>query len=288
MDNFDLNLNNYSLNDLLNLFHLPYNFDKEQLRQAKKIVLKTHPDKCELPKEYFLFFSKAYKMIYGIYEYRYKSDSKTTEYTTEKNDEHEHILKNIKNKPNFNDWFNKMFDKHKIENEHDKGGYGEWFSSNENIDNRKISYNEMGTVFEQKKGEIKDIIVKTDIQDVTNNSGMYSLTGEQPDYYESDIFSNLQYDDLKKAHTETVVPVTQQDYNEKQKFNSIHELQQHRQKQESAPLSLQQSKDFLAKNQSNSDKDDVERAYKLLRQDEIARQVNQKWWGNVKQITNNN
>ena len=95
-DNFDLNINNYSLNDLLNLFHLPYNFTREQLRQAKKIVLKTHPDKSKLPKEYFLFFSKAYKMIYSIYEYRYKSDNQSTEYVVEKNDEHEAILKKCK------------------------------------------------------------------------------------------------------------------------------------------------------------------------------------------------
>ena len=35
-ENFDLDINNYSLNDLLNLFHLPYNFTKEELRQSKK------------------------------------------------------------------------------------------------------------------------------------------------------------------------------------------------------------------------------------------------------------
>ena len=81
-----------------------------------------------------------------------------------------------------------MFDKHKIENEHDKGGYGEWFSSNENIDNRKFLIMRW-VQFLNKRKEDKGIIVKTDIQDVTNNSGMYNLTGEQPDYYESDIFS---------------------------------------------------------------------------------------------------
>ena len=36
----DLNLDNYELEDLLSLFQLPYNFDKEQLKSAKKIVLK--------------------------------------------------------------------------------------------------------------------------------------------------------------------------------------------------------------------------------------------------------
>ena len=61
MDDFDLNLNNYSLNDLLNLFHLPYNFDKEQLRQAK-IVLKRILISVSYQKNIF-YFSKAYKTV---------------------------------------------------------------------------------------------------------------------------------------------------------------------------------------------------------------------------------
>ena len=287
-NNFDLNINNYSLNDLLNLFQLPYNFTREQIKQAKKMVLKTHPDKSGLPKEYFLFFSKAYKMVYNIYEYRYKADNQSTEYIVEKNEEHEAILKNVKNKPNFNKWFNEMFENHKIDNEHDKGGYESWFRSDENIDDRKISYNEMNTVFQEKKKEVKDIVVKTEVQDINNQSGMYDLTGDKPSYYESDLFSSLQYDDLKKAHTETVVPVTEQDYLDKPKFNNVNHLREFRENSNSEPLSLQQSNKFLEKNKEMSDKKDIERAYKLLKQDEIVNEINKRWWGNVKQITNNN
>ena len=58
MDNLDLNLDNYELQDLLNLFHLSYNFTEVDLKRAKKIVLKTHPDKSGLSKEYILFFKK--------------------------------------------------------------------------------------------------------------------------------------------------------------------------------------------------------------------------------------
>ena len=48
METLDLNIENYDLNDLLNLFQLDYNFNEQDLKQAKKIVLQTHPDKCEL------------------------------------------------------------------------------------------------------------------------------------------------------------------------------------------------------------------------------------------------
>lgn len=56
MENLDLNIHNYELNDLLGLFELPFHFDDSDLKNAKRIVLKTHPDKSGLDKEYFLFF----------------------------------------------------------------------------------------------------------------------------------------------------------------------------------------------------------------------------------------
>ena len=72
MDDFDLNIDNYDLEDILNLFHLDYKFEKEKMKNAKLMALKTHPDKSGLPKEVFLFFMKAYKMIESIYEFKMK------------------------------------------------------------------------------------------------------------------------------------------------------------------------------------------------------------------------
>ena len=56
MDDLDLNINNYSLEELLNLFHLDYNFGENELKMAKKMALKTHPDKSGLSMKYFIFF----------------------------------------------------------------------------------------------------------------------------------------------------------------------------------------------------------------------------------------
>ena len=72
MNGFDLNINNYSLEDLLDLFRLDYNFDQSGLKKAKKIALKTHPDKSGLDKKVFMFFLKAYKMCETIYNFRVK------------------------------------------------------------------------------------------------------------------------------------------------------------------------------------------------------------------------
>ena len=71
----DLNLDNYNLAELLNLFKLKNNFNIDDLKTTKKIVMKLHPDKSGLDKEYFLFYCKAFRMLKQIYEFRNKNHS---------------------------------------------------------------------------------------------------------------------------------------------------------------------------------------------------------------------
>ena len=65
----DLDIDNYNLEDILSLFKVPLNFNKEDLKTVKKMTLMTHPDKSGLDKDYFLFYSKAYKKLHGIYHH---------------------------------------------------------------------------------------------------------------------------------------------------------------------------------------------------------------------------
>ena len=55
LSELDLNIDNYTLNDLYNLFNVSY-LDEPSLKTAKQIVLKMHPDKSQLDSKYFLFF----------------------------------------------------------------------------------------------------------------------------------------------------------------------------------------------------------------------------------------
>ena len=48
------------------------------MKECKKTVLKTHPDKSHLDEKYFIFFSKAYKKLQGIYEFQNKTNNKKT------------------------------------------------------------------------------------------------------------------------------------------------------------------------------------------------------------------
>jgi hypothetical protein len=282
--NLDLDLNNYDLVDILKLFNLQYNFTKDDLKKAKKIVLMTHPDKSKLDKSVFLFYTSAYKIIYKLYEFRYKSQQ-STEYTVEKNRENESILNklNLKHGKEFNKWFNEMFEKERLKNEFTDGGYGDWISSNEDIDTRKTTKENMNLAFETKKKEISSLVVRQGISELKSNN-FSDLTNDRPQSYSSDVFSKFCYEDLKVAHTETVVPVTNDDYMKIKKYNTINELQTDRSK-EIKPLSYDQSKKYLDTNSEIESKRDMERAYRLARLDEEAKKINNNWWSKLKQLT---
>lgn len=285
METLDLDLNNYGLNDILKLFNLDYDFNKEGLKQAKKVVLMTHPDKSHLDKKYFLFFTSAYKVLYKIYEFRYKSDNKNTDYVVEKNEENEEILSKIKNEKNFNKWFNEMFESAQLKNNDKETGYGDWMKSNEDLNNQTATKDTMNALIDNKKREMRSLIIHNSFRELNSQSGLYDLTNERPETYTSDIFSKLQYDDLKRAHTESVVPVTIDDYNNRKKYNNINELQNDR-SQQVITLSSEQSMKYLNDRKELETKSDIERAYKLAKQEEEARKINNNFWSKLKQLTN--
>jgi len=187
----------------------------------------------------------------------------------------------------FNKWFNEMFEKVRVKDEDVDTGYGKWFRSNDDINQEQIkSMAAMGEVFDRKKKESKALIKHNGIRDMMSGGG-YGLTRERPTEYGSDIFSgNLQYEDLKKAHTETVVPVTMEDFTGKKKFDSVESYIRHREKSKPDMVSLEQSKQMMRERNIQNDKINTERAFRLIKRDEEIDQANQKWWANLKQLKN--
>ena len=43
MENLDLNIHNYNLEDITNLFHIPTHFTKEDLKKCQKNCIKNAP-----------------------------------------------------------------------------------------------------------------------------------------------------------------------------------------------------------------------------------------------------
>lgn len=291
----DFNLDNYELIDILNLFNLNYSFNIDDLKRAKKIVLQLHPDKSGLDKEYFLFYSKAFRVIKGIYDFKNKkqdslnySNSDIVYLAGSEEDERNKLLidKLLKNDNlDFNKWFNETFEKINIIEEEKKNGYGEWFKSEDDIDTTTTTYNMMHKKISEKKEAMSALIKKEDIKAI-NNYGILGnfkeLDGSAPTSYGSDIFSKLQYEDLKKAHTETVVPVCDNDYLNVRKFNNIEDMQKYRNSQNMKPMSNAESKKTFYNQSKIEDENNVKLAYKLAKQEEQAKKANNEWWRNLK------
>ena len=291
MEMYDLDIDNYELDDILALFHVTSDFSNIDLKNAHKTALKMHPDKSRLPKEYFLFFMKAYQLLCKIYDFRHRREGKRPSYDTDLSRSEKLILDKMSESSKddaskFNELFNKMFEKVKIMDNEQDSGYESWFrDSSDEQDIKRISLSQFDNEFEKKKRACKDLVVSKGLLEMGGGGG-YDLLRGQPASYGASIFSKLQYEDLKKAHTETVIPVTREDYINKPKFSNVDSYRSFRDGQNIDPPSLEQSKRFLAEKDKRSTEGDIHRVFDILKQDEEIQNRNKQWWGYLKQIEN--
>jgi hypothetical protein len=287
LNTLDLDLDHYSLDDLYQLFNIHDGYlCEESLKTAKKIVLKMHPDKSQLDAKYFLFFSKAYKRLYGIYEFQNKSTKKTYKDEDFFNDSNKNILDNMfeKNKDfkdpkNFNSWFNKAFEKHRVDNPIEEG-YGDWLKSDEGFVtiNENVTKGNMNEIFEQKKKQIQAVTVYTGVTDMFSSTLGGSLL-DGSDAGSSD------YTDLRQAYTQTLIPVTMDDYNKMQKFNNVSEYKAHRERVDVKPLTKEEAEHKLLQKQRDHDQHSAALAFKYAREAERAKDKQNGFWSDLKQIT---
>jgi hypothetical protein len=109
---------------------------------------------------------------------------------------------------------------------------------------------------------------------------------EGPGEYSSGLFSNLAYEDLHKAHTETVIPVTDEDYESIPKFKSVNEYMNYRNAADIKPLTEQKAQEMLNRQNEKDSERATRRAYELARQTELAKQKNQGFWSNIQLLGN--
>ncbi len=126
-----------------------------------------------------------------------------------------------------------------------------------------------------KREEIKSI------QELQDNN---ILGLNEVEEYSSDIFSNFRYEDLKKAHIESVIPVTEEDIDEKNIFNNLEQLNRHRNSENLTPLSLKQANEYLHDIKNNDEEININRAYNLALENEKNNKLNNEWWKNLRQI----
>ena len=287
----DLDINNYDLDDLLRLFNISKNVNAEDLKKAKSKMLKTHPDKSGLDQKFFHFYSQAYKILYGIWEFKQKGNTTNTDYIpfeyTNKGEILDNWFKENKtlkeNKNSFNEWFNEQFNNAKIYSEGEQKGYDDWLRSRENDENVEIKdLKTMNKYIDDKKKHLRELslINKQEIEELwnTNTITASELSTNAPENYDSNMFSTLCYQDLQKAHTETIIPITNEDYEIKQKFNNVNEYISFRNNQDTLP---NENSDYLIKQQMKKDELAIQTAYNLAKQTELAKNKNGVFWKSI-------
>lgn len=280
----DLNIDHYDFDDILKLFKLPYHFSEKDLKTAKKIVLQTHPDKSGLNKDYFLFFSKAYKLLYKVFVFRSKVNTRQrddkdydAEDVEEFEKENEELITRIKNSNNFNKVFNELFVNMNMVQEDD--GYGDWLKQDTGIDIAQCKTpNDMKSVLNEYKN--KSCIVRHEIKDYYSTNSSQQTLDDNIQSYGAGLFSKLQYDDLKTAHEESIIPVADTN-NIKQK--SLDNIKQERSIIEK-PIEKKTAEHMLTTQMLADHKEANIRAFKLAKKTAENEEKQTIWWSKFKQI----
>jgi hypothetical protein len=243
----NLNIQMYSFNEILSLFdlHNINHITEEEMKKAKMLVLKTHPDKSRLPPEYFIFYKKAFEIIVNYYNNQNKTNAKVPHtkqnYNQHINNDNFHTDENVLNtietmKPEvFQKTFNELFEQNnmgrKIVNKN------EWFSKDDppfdiSLHNKANTVSAIHSNFEKIKQQQKqnEIVVFKQLQELPLNTTLTSgdLYEDIDDisnndvYIESNPFSKLRFEDLKKVHkNETIFQISEAEYKNIPKYDNV-------------------------------------------------------------------
>lgn len=243
MDTHNLNIHMYSLKEILDLFQLTYTISEEDMKRAKKKVLMLHPDKSRLSSDYFLFYKKAYEVVYQYYENQTKMNKvvpkEEVKYQPTKSDWNKSTDKkvtsviNTMSKTEFNNKFNELFENNMIDKP--VKTQNEWFSQESPIyeTTQQVSSKNMGQIFDTFKERQNGLTIYKGVQEMIINGGASRLYGDDDDddnnYVCSDPFSKLKYDDLRKVHKDqTIFSVSEKDYTKVKKYQSVDHLNRER------------------------------------------------------------
>ena len=267
----NLNIQAYTLDEVLGLFDLPYQLSVEDMKRAKKKVLMLHPDKSRLSPDYFLFYKKAYEIVYQFYEQQTRQSREVNERATvyqpvvqdHNKTTQNRISKTIQSMStqSFQEKFNELFESNQMGDRPDPRR-NDWFTQEEALYQipDRVSANAMGQVFDTVKKTTNGLVRYRGVQDMTSTSsaGSSHLYGDDADpeadadYVSCDPFSKLKFDDLRKVHKDhTVFAVGEADLANIQTYRSVDEFSRARSQHSYEPIAKERAEGVLL-NQSRA------------------------------------
>ena len=144
--------------------------------------------------------------------------------------------------------------------------------------NENVTKGNMNEIFEQKKKQIQSVTVYNGVTDMFSSTFGGSLLDG------GDVGSS-EYTDLREAYTQTLIPVTMDDYNKMEKFNSVSEYKAHREKVDVTPLTKKEGERKLIQMQQEKDQHSAALAFKYARESEKVKDKQNSFWSDLKQLT---
>lgn len=300
LSNISLDLDTYELEDILKLFSLEEvgTINQEDMKSARKTVMMTHPDKSGLSKEFFQFFAKAYERLSTVVDFRDRTSQTQNSYM----DKHRRIDVDIENESNFaealkkshivndnytvgkkwTDWkqkFDEWFEQHG-ELSANIEGYDEFMKSTEDLLPEGATQEEAKAFIETRKATLGALINHETISSIDSWNtfgGKSGCCGR---------FGVLQGggEDLRKAYTETVVPVTEDTFKNRKQYSSMDEFKRARH-QETNMIDYESGKSEYYRNKVNEEKRDLDNYYREIQKFEQNRLDVEKFRRSVLQIS---
>ena len=229
-----LDLESYTLDDLTRLFGICSlrSVTPSDMKAARKMVMMTHPDKSGLAKEYFQFFAKAYERLSSVVDFANRGEGGSQESSymekhrkidVEIDGGTESFAAALKKKKIITDYRTVGEGWHKWKREFDKwfeangelavdsSGYDEFMKSTEGLLPEGASQAEAKEFMESRKRSLRALVSHERLVGIDSWNAFGGGGGRTAG------------EDLMRAYTETVVPVTEEDFKNRPKYSSLDE-----------------------------------------------------------------
>jgi len=285
----NLDIQTYNLDELLKLFDLDYDFDVEQLKIAKKKVLFLHPDKSKLSSDYFLFYKKAFDIVYAFFVEKTKQErnvpKEKTVYDPNNDDgvrtEISGVMKSMKNKE-FQNKFNELFEQNMVSTQDTTKN--EWFKNTDPIYNQEVKGSVNDAIHQVKN---QGLVKYNGVQNMSTYSGNQLYEQDNDVYASSDIFSKLKFDDLRRVHKdETVFAVSENDIHNMKTYASVEQLNRDRGQQNLTPMEENEARKTINNHQRQQDEYMMKKQYEATQKSMIYEEKNKEVLSNFLRLRN--
>ena len=297
----NLNIDEYSDDDILNLFSITLKDGvllKEDVKRAYRKCCHLHPDKSGLSTDYFIFYSRALQRLKMIYRTRnngeYMKERNMVEYIKENKElrQNEELYggaaMSLSKREDFSEVFNKAFETARMSDPEQDAGYSDWLKETTDDAPAVANVADMHRAIAEKRRELirtKGNELAAIQQSLSSNMGASTLMREQPVEYSSGLFSSLKYEDLRKAHTETLIPVDES--MGRSSYTNVEQYQAARNEGmiKDASLLKEQHEAEMRRQEEEQKRRYILQQQYLSQQEQLAKEKQAGWWSSILQLT---